>query len=475
MAVNDDDAPVRLALEELTQRQPHLRDVVDLLAIASDGEVQLTEEFMRWHTGKSETTTAGSTILRVLFADTSVIRRPLLDSMTPALARRIVAFLEAMPECPLAAGQLTPVNRPPKPLSSMFGLKSCTLGNWLDAALFPALWAHATGQQSAAIPGWAGTHVSTESLDALMPLLSCRILGSEVATALLAKGLTPPAGNYYFSTPSDALNVRNMAVYLWAIFDSGKRNGREQNQLPLQLARRFNIPTRSVPDSLAALDVLALAFDGLLESPTSDPMQIGIVFELAVPGGRDGFWEPAISKWRDRNIIHRSEQLCAEGDDGMFDSSLRYNVARATGLVEGRRARLQRFAPYYEAVSAASLFRIYGHRWRAMSPSVRRRVESIASNPTLTDPGIRLRDLCNIIARSELLPMDEHGLPSVALFALGMAEPEYSGQGSRQARPRRARSGKPSTVCVLDRFLKKIDARASTAVAKTPSGPGVNT
>lgn len=449
------DAGVIQALQQVRDRRPSLAPLIDRLGYSAGG-VELSDAFLEAYHRSDDP--HRSWVMRAVLADDSLFRRPLASTLTPTLARRFVRFLRSLPEQPLASGYCTR-DQLPKSLRRWFGLTASQ--GWIDFAdaMTEPLWEVATSGKARSIPAHAKDWPA-ETWEALLPLLNARHLTAEVARQALREGISTPFARYYFETVPP-LAVRNLLVFLGELFATARQGGREQNLIPLQIARRFNIPARSVPDTLALLDVLVLVHDGIIRAGRNDPCGIGRLFEQPVPGSRRRFWEPAIRAHRTRWML--GPGYVHDESTGMFDSGLMFNMARALGLVPGSRSRMEAFAPYYRRIDRQALWEACFEEWAAISPSNLRRCRALLGFVE-GQPAIRVRDLGNIVSL-RTLHGPEAPLPQVARYALGKPEPEAESGPRPDAagRPRQRRNAPPKPFRALEDLIRSLDAAVSGA------------
>jgi hypothetical protein len=427
-------------LARIANERPHLQALIGHLGAGETG-FEITPSFLNAYGSAGADDRA--VLLRPLFTDERPGGRAVL---TAPIARRIVAYLHHLPSRPLLTGHCHR-EEIPKPLARWFGAQR---GRWaeLSSPLVAELWAHAVAGV-APVPPNGNAAWPEDAWAALLPLLEARMLSPDVAAQAVERGYTSPFARYYFEAPIDALLVRNMLVLMDAVLKR-RQGGREQNSIPLQWSRRFSLSPRSVPETLAMVDVLALVY-GRVSSLEEDPLGIGDLFKVPVLGGHRAFWGPVIGALANRTLVGESD---LDGT-GVFDSSLRFNVARATGLQEGRVARLAAFSPYYRNVDRNRLLATCMPTWSHVSTANARRCAALAARPD-AEPPIRLRDLGNIISlRSREGP--ELVLPPVARYALG--QPEPLGPSIATGRSRASRGApKPQRHAALEALIRELDA-----------------
>jgi len=445
------------AVARVVASHPELATLASTLD-GSTGNLILTPAFLDAYSGSDISATKRALLLRVLFGDPSVFRTPIINRFTPALAARVVSYLQAIPSDPLRSGFCLQ-HEIPKPLLRLFGLRDAGFRDLCDQML-PVLWAHATGGEPALPEGAFPGLVDAPVLEALQPLLQARLLDQVTARKMVDDGLSAPAAAYYFDTAVPTVGDRNAMLYLGVLLDGDRRGGRIQNRLPLQLARRFRITPRSVPEALVLADVLTLLHDGQLSVPADDPLGLRDVFVGPTP---PNFWTDALASHRLRPMIHPDAPANQHRDEGMFDTSLRFNLARATGLIPGKTARMRAFAPYYASLDPAALVAHCLGYWRPISKTLARRVKALATDSRFNAPALRIRDLGNILALVALVPPEELVLPSVAKFALGTPEPTPTGTGKKLQRRRVSVDRKPVDLGPVDRLHRQLDARSNQA------------
>lgn len=369
--------------------------------------------------------------------------------LEPEAARRIIAQLRDLAAQPLVTGHCSREDLNAeiyRPLGySAYSRPSC----WqlvADAIAAPTWHYLTTGE----IP--AGTWPE-ETWEALLPIVTTRVLDVPRAEAVLSEGLRPAFARYFFDGPVDALNVRNMALYMGVLLERGRDGGREQNLIPVQLSQRFGISLRSVPEAIALLDVLALSYGGAIRSGGADPCRIDGLFDAPVWGDRERFWAPAMEPHRRRALVGPNLDLAAL--PGTYDSSLLFNTARAAGLVEAKAARFEAFQPYYAALDPDAVWALYERDWAAISPANARRCAALREQAR-GEPAIRLRDLGNIVTwRSVHGPLAP--LPSVAKFALGMPEPRNTGTGVHGFQRKMAQAEIAAPFRPLEELIESLD------------------
>lgn len=455
------DRAVAAAVERLVRERPQLAPVVAALAIDADGGIALTAAALDALRGLAGDTSPAM-LLRALAGDSSLFREPLVARWSPSLARRLVALLEDAPERPLLAGWAAR-ERLPKAFYRHVAADPASPRAVMDALLVP-LWTAACGG-TPADPGPLPGVTAPGVLAALAPLLEARWLSEARAARYAREGLSATGGDFFFGSPVDALNVRNLAVMAGAVLDGDREGGRVQNRIPLQLSARFGIAPRSIPETLGVMDVLALTEAGVLAIPCPDSLRLAGLFDAPVPGGRAAFWRDALAPHRRRGFIGAEGEAWREG--GKFDTSLVFNVARATRLLAGAHARMERFAPYYATASAARLAALgRAVRWGELPARHWRRVVALLARPDAIEPAMRVRDLGNTLALIERDGADAR-LPSVAAFALGKAEPVATGTGRRSVSVR-AERGSWTDASIAARLCGELDAWAARlAVAGT--------
>jgi len=273
----------------------------------------------------------------------------------------------------------------------------------------------------------------------LARFLQQRLLDSHTAERIAQhRGRLPQVtATWYFDTGVRALDLRNLFVFSTHVLAGDRAGGRVQNRLPLQLSVSLRLAPRSVPETAAAMDVIDMALRGLLDLDAITAQNDWMRLKDVVDGGASDtmmrFWTDCLPKQNPYIARPRDPLALVARRAGVFDSGLAFNPTRVTGLTVGRAARLERFAPYYAAVDAGALQAYL----RLLAPSsdvtaaidrARRRV------PELVD-GIRLRATYNalsVVLSADTIQEGVALLPSVARFALGEREPEYTGTRTRQ-------------------------------------------
>ena len=409
-------------------------ELAPLRALANDGNGRptITREYLLEH--EAFEGEGKHSLLRALLGDVSLFKLPPGEISTD-VCRALTRFLRFHPRAPLALGEFER-NDLPQHLATLIGIERTSFHAFLGA-LLPALWADACGGAS-----WSPSKDSPWPSDAgaradciaeLRPLLAARILDRPRARRLLAGGVTPRHSAYFFATGVDALDVRNAMVFLSLALED-RRGGRVQNNVPLQLSRRFGIAPRSVPDTLAALDVVALVMSGALDLARVDDDWMRLR-ELVAAETPEGWWDDVATPHLARALLGVDHPL--REVEGIYDSGLLMNTRRLVGLVPGKRARLEAFVPYYEHVDGARLLELAAPIWQRIDHALPRRVLAGMNRHPDLFAGIGVRDYGNILA-FVALSGSTSGLPSVARFALGEAEPVATGTGRRRGTPARA-------------------------------------
>lgn len=367
---------------------------------------------------------AKTSLLRALLGDNSLVSRA-PGAITPDLCRELCAFFECHPCAPLRFGVMEREVVP----AHLFALLGAPRGRGLG--VIDRLTGFVDGDAS---PGyWPPSQADLEACrDALRPMVEARRLDVSRATAMVSSGLQSTACGYFFDTGSHGRDAVNLMVYCAQAL-SDRRGGRIQNLLPLQLADRFGISPRSVPETLAVMDVLALGLAGAinLDALRDDPLGIA-----DIPAGcmTDASWRAILDPHLRRALVTDDVIEWVENSSmpGQYDSGLRFNARRLAGLTPTQRPRFAWLRDYYAAVSAEQILAIYGPWWGELHPELPNAVATSAHRMPEQFAGIGMRDFGNLLALlSASKDPETQKLPSVARFALGEAEPVATGTGRR--------------------------------------------
>jgi len=381
---------------------------------------------------------AKALVLRAFLGD-ATIRRAVPPPVTADGLERIAQYLltcpglQELPREPRSVGGRPAFEAFPSRLRALCQEASANDPVRFMAALVvrPA-WQRCLGTSPASGPF---AHLSVYDLHVLDPFLEARYLRlAEMERVLGTTSRIPPSWfAWYFDTGIRPLDVRNLILFCARVLGGDREGGRIQNVLPLQL-RCLGLPARSVPETLAALDVIHLAIAGVIDprklSREEDFMGLQDLLTEQVP--YPNFWREVVPDVTRLVVLNRERAARYTAPESTYDTGLLFHPARLVGLLPGKAARLARFRPYYAAVDDQAL--------RAMlSPHLLPEVAQILNQARAVAPellvGIRLRGTANILQRlfasGEDLASAAIALPSVARFALGEAEPVPSQRPSR--------------------------------------------
>lgn len=443
---------IAAVVKKLLDSWPALKPLAKLISKSPLGYFEFNNKFLKAYHSSDIPYAVKSLLVRAMFGDRSVQRRDITTKITQGIASRLLTWL-ATPER-LESGKGTKDDIP-KSISTLLGIERYTDIQFISEALMVPVWEKRCADEQK-------TYISDKykftaaGLKALQPLIEWRTLTAEKCIEL-ANDPHERHGSWYFQTGVKSLDFHNLIMYVDYIL-AHRDGGRVQNQLPLPLSDMLNIPRKSVPDMLAALDLLSLDHYKLINwnNVNADPLQLKQLHHLQMPAIYRKQLDHLMREQALRYLLSQetAEAVRDKQIEGVYDTGLLFNIARLLAD-EGR---LHAYAPYYQAIDTSALSRWIRRNTRI--DGIAQRLPNLLRNASFAAIGIRLRDLANILGYILALDVNAaESIPRVALYALGVEE--FTGKGKTTAEKKAKTKTKPSTVTKsspkeLDVFLRKV-------------------
>lgn len=269
--------------------------------------------------------------------------------------------------------------------------------------------------------------------------------------------LTSRKIDWFFDTGIPELDLRNALVLLASVIDGDRRGGRVQNDIPVAITDRWNLPRLSLPAAIGFCDAVANILGGLIDLTllTRDPCGLVPVLSDAhsrafVSGSNNDpdaaralyahqqRWRPSAA-WTARWTASRTRLRA-----GVFDTGFMLNADRIPYATPA----LAFLEPYYRAFDTQ---RWINHLRRSPDPLHHRtadRIDGLYASGLLSKSGVRCRDFGNVIEFLEHAGAadDEQAaykaLPSVGRLTMGeVARAEPSTRSASTPVRSRAYSG----------------------------------
>lgn len=352
-------------LDAIRSKHPSLAPLINLAIREGD----FTEAFVAAYFTDPNPDTKKSAVLSVMLFGDKSLRVPPTADVVAASHRGMARFIELHPRLTFDGRSSDWRLHLPRPFRGILGLRpSKSLDFFKRFALEPRF---AQLDNSISVyPPLAG--VLQRDLSYLDPLVQTFRLDDRPSWTTLQA--------HYFDTGIPALDLHNILRVALPLLEGDRSNGRAQNRIPRPLSHALGISILSIPQLLAAVDILGLAGEGLLDPLVlrGSVSRLGLLATTAANVGNrfDTLLPDLPVLLRRAASLHMLDpahaDLYAEGVSetrvGVFDTSFRFNVTRLLARGDRKLFVASPFQPFYDAICNERLLGFLLKYFEAVDP-----------------------------------------------------------------------------------------------------------